>query len=203
MIMTTRLLCVGAIFAVTLLSGCVTTQRTDTYPPTGSVIEPPPEPEPRGETSRLPERTPPEVTGGQTQTSQQPSMPTNQPLPPRSADQASSPAVRSLLGRADTLARNGNMDLASSTLERALDLEPRNPFIYQRLAAVKLAQNQPGQAEAMARKSNSVGGNNPFVRADNWQLIAEARRAAGDSAGASEAAAQAKNYQRTSLQLTQ
>lgn len=202
MTMNTRFAGLAAMLAVVLLSGCVTTQRTDTYPPTGSVMEP--QPEPRGETSRLPDRTPPVVTGGQTTgTPQQPGMQANQPLPPRSAEQVSSPAVRSLLGRADTLARNGNMDLASSTLERALDLEPRNPFIYQRLAAVKLAQDQPGQAEAMARKSNSVGGNNPFVRADNWQLIAEARRAAGDAAGASEAAAQAKNYQRTSLQLSQ
>jgi len=195
MIMNKRLL---AVLAVILLAGCATTQRTTTYPPTGSVSEPPPSTEPRGETSRLPDRNPPQVSGGQRE---QPS-PANQPLPPRTAEEASSPAVRSLLGRADTLARNGNMDLASSTLERALDLEPRNPFIYQRLAAVKLAQGQPGQAESMARKSNSVGGDNPFVRADNWQLIAEARRTAGDRQGASEAAAQAENYHRTSLQLT-
>ncbi|MES1925108.1 tetratricopeptide repeat protein [Salinisphaera sp. T31B1] len=183
-----------ALLAVAVLAGCATTQRTSTYPPTGDQGVEQPTPEPRGQSSQLPERNTPEVSRGET-------APAG-PMPPRSADEASSPAVRSLLGRADTLARNGNMDMAASTLERALDLEPRNPFIYQRLAAVKLAQGQPGQAEAMARKSNSVGGNNPFVRADNWQLIAEARRTAGDSQGASEAASRAENYHRTSLQLS-
>jgi len=185
MIMTQRFL---VLFAILVLAGCATTQQTRFPPPDespGTVITPPPGESPSSpSTQTQPERQPPPAQ-----------------MPPRTMEEASSPAVRSLLGRADTLARNGNMDLAAATLERALDLEPRNPFVYQRLAAVKLAQGQPDQAEAMARKSNSVGGNNPFVRADNWRLIAEARRTAGDSSGASEASARATSYQQTSQQM--
>ncbi|MES1940641.1 TPR repeat-containing protein [Salinisphaera sp. T5B8] len=175
---------IAVLALAVVLAGCATTQRTSFPPPQGPA-------------------------GPSTPTPQRPSGPEREPvapakpqvMPPRSAQEASSPAVLSLLGRADTLARNGNMDMAAATLERALDLEPRNPFVYQRLAAVKLAQGQGAQAEAMARKSNSVAGDNPFVRADNWRLIAEARRADGDRSGADEAIQRASNYRTASQQL--
>lgn len=120
--------------------------------------------------------------------------------PPRSAEAVSSPAVMSLMGRADTLANGGHMGDAAATLERALDLDPRNPFIYQRLAAVRLAQGQAGQAEQLAMKSNSVSDNNPFVEAGNWRLIAEARHSQGDDQGASAARAQAVNFRQSASQ---
>ncbi|WP_353221831.1 tetratricopeptide repeat protein [Salinisphaera sp. C84B14] len=174
-----------AVVALTIaLAGCATTQRTSFPPPEGPASPTVPSPQPGEEQPRPPQR---------------PSKP--EVMPPRSAQEASSPAVLSLLGRADTLARNGNMDMAAATLERALDLEPRNAFVYQRLAAVKLAQGQGGQAEAMARKSNSVAGDNPFVRADNWRLIAEARRADGDRSGADEAMQRASSYRSASQQF--
>lgn len=175
---------IAALVVVVVLAGCATSQRTTFPPPEGPASPQPPAPErqPRPEPST-------------------PSTGAPQEMPPRSAQEASSPAVLSLLGRADTLARNGNMDMAAATLERALDLEPRNPFVYQRLASVKLAQGQTGQAEAMARKSNSVAGDNPFVRADNWHLIAEARRTGGDRSGASEATDRASDYRSASQQM--
>lgn len=120
--------------------------------------------------------------------------------PPHKASEVSSPAVMSLLGSADTLAKAGRMDAAASTLERALNLDPRNPFIYQRLAAVRLAQGQNGQAEQMAKKSNSVSDHNPFVESSNWKLIAEARKQSGNKRGAKKASAQAVNYSRTTSQ---
>ena len=172
------------LVAVLVLAGCATSQRTSFPPPEG----------PASPQSPAPERP-------QSQPGDQVGTPAPQTMPARTAAEASSPAVLSLMGRADTLARNGNMDMSAATLERALDLEPRNPFVYQRLASVKLAQGQTGQAEAMARKSNSVAGNNPFVRADNWQIIAEARRTGGDRSGADEAAGRASDYRSASQQL--
>lgn len=109
----------------------------------------------------------------------------------------------SLLGNANTLAQAGHMDAAAATLDRALDLEPRNPFIYQRLAAVRLAEGDNGQAEQLAMKSNSVSDNNPFVEASNWRLIAAARRAAGNTQGASRAQAQAVNFRQATRQYSQ
>ena len=181
---------IAILVALLALAGCANLQRTDFPPPEGPA-EPAP-PEPPSEPDREPELD------------RQPPSPPQQPpaeMPPRSAQEASSPAVLSLLGRAETLARGGHMEMAAATLERALDLEPRNPFIYQRLASVRLAQDQAGQAEAMARKSNSVAGNNPFVRADNWRLIAEARQSTGDGGGARDARARADEYRSASQQF--
>lgn len=124
-------------------------------------------------------------------------------VPPKQASQISSPAVMSLLGSADTLAKAGHMDASAATLERALDIAPRNPFIYQRLAAVRLAQGQTGQAEQMAMKSNSLSNNNPFVEAGNWRMIAEARRSSGDSQGAGQASARAANFSDAASQYSQ
>lgn len=123
--------------------------------------------------------------------------------PPKQASQVSSPAVMSLLSSADALANAGHMDASASTLERALDIEPRNPFIYQRLAAVRLAQGQGAQAEQIAMKSNSVAGDNPLVESGNWRLIAEARSTSGDDRGASQASSRAVNLRDAASQYGQ
>lgn len=116
--------------------------------------------------------------------------------PPRTAEEASGPAVVALLDRAGEQSSAGNYDLAASSLERALDVEPRNPFIYHRLAALRLEQGQAGQAEALARKSNSLAVRNPYLQARNWKLIAKSRSMRGDSVGASSADSRAHYYQR-------
>lgn len=118
--------------------------------------------------------------------------------PPRNAEEASGPAVLALLSHAETRTGAGELDRAAATVERALDIEPRNPFVYHRLAALRLAQEQPGQAEALARKSNSLAGDNPYLQARNWALIARARRMRGDGLGADTAAARA-DYHRGRL----
>ncbi|MAA73696.1 MAG: hypothetical protein CMN28_03205 [Salinisphaeraceae bacterium] len=116
------------------------------------------------------------------------------PPPPRTVAEASGPAVVALLGQADTKAREGQPEQAAAYVERAVAVEPRNPFIFQRLAALRLDQGEPEQAEAMARKSNSLAGDNPYVRAGNWKLIAEARQMRGDAAGAAEARSRSQVY---------
>ncbi|RJS95051.1 tetratricopeptide repeat protein [Salinisphaera sp. Q1T1-3] len=176
---------------------------------------PMPDQGPPGQTQRLPSQQQPNydqdnaATDSQTagpgstgNTGQQPQT-QPEPTPPKSAAQVSSPAVMSLIKRADTLANGGHMEDAAATLERALDLDPRNPFIYQRLAAVRLSEGQAGQAEQLAMKSNSVAGSNPFVAAGNWQLIAEARKSTGDSKGASEARSRAVGYRQSASQYGQ
>lgn len=175
-----------ALVAVLILAGCAT-QRTSFPPPEGPASSETPRPE---------RPQPPEP-------SPQKPKPKPEKMPPRTAAEASSPAVMSLMNTADTLARNGNMDRAAATLERALSIEPRNPFIYSRLASVKLAEGETDQAESMARKSNSVAGDNPFIRADNWRLIAEARRTGGDRSGANDATGRAKAYRTSGQKLMQ
>lgn len=174
--------------AAFVLAGCATKPIRPVPQP-----QPQPKPEPQrpGQATPLPPQQSPEVSRPPKQ--QQPSRP-SQPAPARKAKQINSPAVMALLGSADTLARSGHMKRAAATLERALNIEPRNPFVYQRLAAVRLAQEQYSQAKALAHKSNSLAVSNPFIRADNWVLIAQANRMTGNQTGYRKAKAKVEKY---------
>lgn len=118
-----------------------------------------------------------------------------QAQPPRTAAQISGPAVMALMQRAKQHADDDDLDGAAALLERALDVEPRNPFVYQRLASLRLQQGQASQAETMARKSNSLAGDNPYIKAENWHIIAQTRAIRGDPVGASSATGRAGYYQ--------
>ncbi len=87
--------------------------------------------------------------------------------------------------RADTAA--GNYVSASAALERALRIEPRNPRLWHELAQLKLKQGDASQAANMAARSNSWAGADKVLRAANWRIIGEAKRALGDEAGANAA----------------
>ena len=98
-----------------------------------------------------------------------------------------SPAVASLIDNARLDSQAGRYVSAGASLERALRIEPRNPRLWQELARVRFAQRDWTQAESCAQRSNSWAEKDDALRADNWQLIARAREARGDSAGAKAA----------------
>ena len=104
-------------------------------------------------------------------------------------------AVASLMdgARADVAA--GRLVNAAASLERALRIEPRNPRLWQELARVRLRQGDYAQAESVAARSSSWAGGDNRLRAENWRLIAQAREARGDAAGA-RAALEAAERQR-------
>lgn len=102
--------------------------------------------------------------------------------PPRPA--STSGAVVALLDSAGQQARSGQLDASAATLERALRIEPDNGVIWNRLALVRLQQGRPDQAESMAAKSNALAGNDRELQIRNWRIIAQARRARGNNAGA-------------------
>lgn len=174
------------------LAGCA---GRSAFPPPQTPRKPPEQQSPMGKVTPLPGAQQPQVV--------RPTRPNRpqRPLPPSKPKQISSSAVMALLGRADTEVRSGQLSRAAAILQRALNIEPRNPFIYQRLAAVRLAQQQYGQAETLAYKSNSLAVNNPFIQADNWVLIAESRRMRGDQAGRSQAMAKVKRLRLQSAAL--
>ena len=93
-------------------------------------------------------------------------------------------AVAGLLESARSDAAAGNLANAAAALERALRIEPRNPRLWHELARVRLKQGQYAQAESVAARSNSWAADDRSLRADNWRLIAESRRARGDEEGA-------------------
>lgn len=111
-----------------------------------------------------------------------PALPQTAP-PPR----PQSPAVVALLDNANRQAGSGNLDSAAAALERALRIEPRNAALWQRLADIRLRQKQPDQAESLALKSNTLAVGDAATQAGNWRIIAKARRARGDAAGAAQA----------------
>lgn len=113
------------------------------------------------------------------------------PQPPGQTSQQTNQAVVALLDSAASYVNAGELEKAAAALERALRIEPRNAGIWHDLGQIRLHQRQYEQAESMASKSNSLAGNDRVLQARNWRLIAVARRAMGDMAGADTAEAQA------------
>jgi predicted Zn-dependent protease len=96
-------------------------------------------------------------------------------------------AVVALLDKAGLDSKAGKGEAAGASLERALRIEPRNPWLWHELAQVRLSQGQYAQAITLAKKSNSFGGRQPRLQSENWQVIGKARVAQGDTAGAEQA----------------
>jgi tetratricopeptide (TPR) repeat protein len=76
---------------------------------------------------------------------------------------------------------------AAATLERALGIQPQEAYIWNRLARVRMEQGLYAQAGNLASRSNALAGDQVALKQDNWSMIAAARRAVGDTAGAAEA----------------
>jgi tetratricopeptide (TPR) repeat protein len=100
---------------------------------------------------------------------------------------SSNPAVVALLERAQVDNQTGRLEAAGASLERALRIEPRNPWLWHQLAQLRLTQGQYAQAISLARKSTTFAGQNRSLQALNWRLIGNARVAQGESAGAEQA----------------
>lgn len=112
-------------------------------------------------------------------------------LPPAEITREGNQAVVTLLDSADKYVRSNQLDKAVAALERALLIEPRNAGIWHDLAQILLHQGQYQQAESLANKSNNLASGNRALQARNWKLMAVARKASGNTAGAEEAEAQA------------
>ena len=121
-----------------------------------------------------------------------PAPPETRPEQPPPVAPAPPPAKENIAGaglmetaRAD--AASCNLAGAAASIERALRIEPRNARLWHELARVRLKQEQYAQAENVAARSNSWAGDDRALRAENWRLIAESRRARGDTDGAKAA----------------
>ncbi len=110
-----------------------------------------------------------------------PEAPVAVPVPPPSA---SGGAVVALLDQADGYHRSGDSNNEAATVERALRIDPQNAGLWSRLAAIRLDQGRPQQAEQLALKSNALAGADRALQARNWRLVARARWSQNDSAGA-------------------
>jgi hypothetical protein len=150
-----------ALAAAALLSGC-------------------PSPEPRP--------SPPDMTAPLPQArntpapSAQPPGPVVQTPPPQRPSQPPrenhlSPAARALVTQARTMMSHGDLDGASSTLDRALRIEPNNPLLWIERGRLRLSENDAHQAEGCGRKALALASGDRLTQAKAGQLLADALRA--------------------------
>jgi len=97
------------------------------------------------------------------------------------------PAADALARQAEQQRQSGDYAGAAASLERSLRIAPNESYLWNRLARVRLEQGQYPLAGNLASRSNGLASAESGIKRDNWRIIAEARRRAGDSAGASEA----------------
>lgn len=109
-----------------------------------------------------------------------------------SADEQLDGPVLALLTTAQQQQAGGDLNGASSSLERAQRVAPREPQVLYRLAQVRLAQGDAPQAEQLARRGLTFTSGRPALQASLWELIAQAREKQGDSVGAALARQKAK-----------
>jgi tetratricopeptide (TPR) repeat protein len=150
-----------ALAVTALLSGCSLFSSRPTTPGTASPNRPPPAPPAAGS----PQLMPPSPTTPQHAPAQ----------PPR--ENSLSPATRSLVTQAKTLMSHGDFDGASSTLDRALRIEPKNPLLWIERGRLRLAESDAHQAEGCGRKALALASGDPNAQRQAGRLLADALRA--------------------------
>ena len=105
-----------------------------------------------------------------------------------------SPAVSALALAAAQNSQSGNIESATTTIERAIRIEPRNATLYYKLALLKLKQSKPRLAEDLAKKAALLASNDAQLKKHSWLLVARAREMQGDLAGGKEARAKAGKF---------
>lgn len=151
-----------------------------------------PGPSTSGPVDSAPIQTAPVSQGTYTTPSTPSGIPSSSSAGGLSADEQLDGPVLALLTTAQQQQAGGDLNGASSSLERAQRVAPREPQVLYRLAQVRMAQGDAPQAEQFARRGLSMANGRPDLQASLWALIGDARAAQGDAAGAAQARAKAK-----------
>jgi tetratricopeptide (TPR) repeat protein len=151
----------GLLCAALLLGGCPSPGQRPEAP-----SEPARVPAPAPAPPSAPNLPPPAAT------------PVPRPAPPPRENHLS-PATRSLVAQANTLVSHGDLDGASSTLDRALRIEPNNPLLWIELGRLRLAENDAHQAEGCGRKALRLASGDRTTQAQAGRLLADALRVLG------------------------
>ena len=105
-----------------------------------------------------------------------------------------SPAVSALALAANQNSKSGNVGSATTTIERAIRIEPRNATLYYKLAVLRLKQSKPRLAEDLAKKAALLASDDTQLKKHSWILVARAREMQGDLKGGKEARAKADGF---------
>jgi predicted Zn-dependent protease len=154
--------------AALLLAGCPAPEPRPAPP-----VAAPPSAQPQGAAPNLP----PSAT---------PQLPPRPPAPQR--ENRLSPATQSLVTQAKTLLAHGDIDGASSTLDRALRIEPNNPLLWIEQGRVRLVDSEAHQAEGCARKALALASGDRAAQNQAGHLLIDALRAQGRNQEAQDVA---------------
>lgn len=105
-----------------------------------------------------------------------------------------SPAVSALASAATQNSQSGKIEAATTILERAIRIEPRNATLYYKLALLKLKNSNPREAEDLAKKAALLAANDTVIKKHSWLLIAKCRDVQGNVEGAKEARNKANGF---------
>lgn len=86
----------------------------------------------------------------------------------------SAAAVHELVTSSRSFRAGGDHAHALADIERAIRIEPRNPWLWLELGEIHLSQADPRQAAAMARKAMSLAGADEVARAAAERLLEQA-----------------------------
>jgi len=87
--------------------------------------------------------------------------------------------TRSLVTQAHTQIAHGDLPAASSTLDRALRIEPNNPLLWIELGRLRLAESDAHQAEICGRKALALASGDHASQSQAGRLLTDALRAEG------------------------
>ena len=92
------------------------------------------------------------------------------------ARSGSAEAVQELVASSRTSRASGDYAHALADIERAIRIEPRNPYLWLELGETHLSRDDPQQAAATARKAMSVAGMDGAAKAAAEDLLERASR---------------------------
>ena len=138
-----------ALTTALLVAGCATSRVTSLPPASSPSAEP------------LPQASPQPLA----------------PPPPAVRENRLSPATGSLVTQARAQVARGDLPAASSTLDRALRIEPNNPLLWIELGKLRLVESDAHQAEICARKALALASGDRRSQSQAGRLLADALRA--------------------------
>ncbi len=105
-----------------------------------------------------------------------------------------SAAVVESWGAAEVARQRGDFTAAFRHLRKALEIEPKDPVVWSRLAEMALRLNKPEPAEKYAERSTQLAGGNNTLIYRNWLIVQRAREMNNDIAGAEVALRKANQF---------
>jgi len=162
---------ISVVLMMLILAGCAGKIVLPPFKPSSETTVqpepgPPVQPEQTQPQQNQPEQTHPEQTQPEppSTAAEKPVNP-EEPLPP--LQPALGPAA-SVYNQGESYLKEGKLGKAEMFLERALSIEPRNPYYWHALATIRLRQGKKQEAVQCCLKSNSLAfGNRPLILQNN------------------------------------